>query len=56
MVNKLTIPSKKAKRGSTMDTVAKMKDPTTDTYIRGHQFVCAILVDRDHVIPFGIRL
>lgn len=48
--------SKKAKRGRTMDAVAKMKDPTTDTYIRGHQYVCAILVYRDHVIPFGIRL
>jgi DDE superfamily endonuclease len=48
--------SKKAKRGQAMDAVAKMKDPTTDTYIRGHQYVCAILVFRDHVIPWGIRL
>jgi SRSO17 transposase len=48
--------SKKAKRGKTMDAVAKMKDSTTDAYIRGHQYVCAILVCRDHVIPFGIRL
>jgi hypothetical protein len=48
--------SKTAKRGRTMDAVAKMKDPTTDTYIRGHQYVCAILVCRDYVIPFGIRL
>ena len=48
--------SKKAKRGRTMDAVAKMKDPTTATDIRGHQYVCAILVCRDHVIPFGIRL
>jgi SRSO17 transposase len=48
--------SKKATRGRTMDAIAKMKDPTTDTYIRGHQYVCAILVCRDHVIPFGIRL
>ena len=39
-----------------MDGVAKMKDPTTDAYIRGHQYVCAILVYRDHVIPCGIRL
>ena len=48
--------SKKAKRGKTMDAVAKMKDSTTDAYIRGHQYVCAILVCRDHVIPLGIRL
>jgi SRSO17 transposase len=48
--------SKKAKRGKTMEAVAKMKDPVTDTYIRGHQYVCAILVCRDHVIPWGIRL
>ena len=48
--------SKKAKRGKAMDAVAKMKDPTTEAYIRGHQYVCAILVCRDHVIPVGIRL
>jgi hypothetical protein len=48
--------SKKAKRGTQMDAVAKMKDSTTAAYIRGHQYVCAILVCRDHVIPFGIRL
>jgi SRSO17 transposase len=48
--------SKKAKRGRTMDAVAKMKDSTTDTYIRDHQYVCAIMVCRGHVIPFGIRL
>jgi SRSO17 transposase len=48
--------SKKAKRGRTMDAVAKMKDSTTDTYIRGHQYVGAIVVCRNHVIPFGIRL
>jgi SRSO17 transposase len=48
--------SKKAKRGKAMDAIAKMKDPTTDAYIRGHQYVCAILLYRDHVIPFGIRL
>jgi hypothetical protein len=48
--------AKQAKRGQTMDAVAKMKDSTTDAYIRGHQDVCAILVCRDHVIPFGLRL
>ena len=39
-----------------MDAVAKMKDPTTDAYIRGHQYVCGILVFRQQVIPWGIRL
>jgi SRSO17 transposase len=48
--------SKKAKRGKAMDAIATMKDPTTEAYIRGHQYVCAILVYRDHVIPLGIRL
>jgi hypothetical protein len=48
--------SKTAKRGKAMDAIAKMKDPTTEAYIQGHQYVCAILVYRDHVIPFGIRL
>ena len=48
--------SKKAKRGKAMDAVAKMKDPTIDAYIRGHQYVCGILVFRQHVIPYGVRL
>lgn len=48
--------SKKAKRGQAMDAIAKMKDPTTDAYIRGHQYVCGILLCRQHVIPWGIRL
>jgi SRSO17 transposase len=48
--------SKKAKRGQCMEAVAKMKDPMADTYIQGHQYVCAILVCRDQVIPWGIRL
>jgi SRSO17 transposase len=48
--------SKKAKRGKAMDAIAKVKDPVTDTYIQGHQYVCAILVCRDQVIPWGIRL
>jgi hypothetical protein len=38
--------SKKVKRGQCMDMVAKMKDPVTDTYIRGYQYVCAILMCR----------
>ena len=36
--------SKHAKRGKTMEAVAKMKDPTTEAYIRGQRYVCAILV------------
>jgi SRSO17 transposase len=48
--------SKKGKRGKRMDAVAKMKDPTTDSYIRGHQYVCGVLLFRQHVIPWGIRL
>jgi SRSO17 transposase len=48
--------SKKAKRGKAMDAVAKMKAPTIDAYIRGHQYVCGILVFHQHVIPYGIRL
>jgi SRSO17 transposase len=48
--------SKKAKRGQCMDAVAKMKDPVTDTYVWGHQYVCAVLVCRNQVIPWGIRL
>jgi SRSO17 transposase len=47
--------SKKAKRGTTMDAVAKMREPTLDAYIRGHQYVCGILLFRGQVIPFGIR-
>jgi hypothetical protein len=39
-----------------MDAVTNMKDPTTEAYIRGHQYVCAILAYHDHVIPLGIRL
>jgi hypothetical protein len=48
--------SQKAKRGQGMDAVAKMKDPVADTYIQGHQYVCAILICHDQVIPWGIRL
>jgi hypothetical protein len=47
--------SKQAKRGKAMDVVAKMEDPTIDAYIRGHQYVCGILVFRQHVMPWGIR-
>lgn len=48
--------SKKATRGKAMEAVAKRKDPTTAAYIQGHQYVCALLVYRDPVIPGGIRL
>lgn len=34
--------SKHAIRGQQMDAIAKMKDPTTDAYIRGHQYVCGL--------------
>jgi SRSO17 transposase len=39
-----------------MEAIAKMKDPVLDAFIWGHHYVCGILVYRDHVIPFGIRL
>jgi SRSO17 transposase len=48
--------SKIAKRGTVMEAIAKMKASTTDAYIRGHHYVCAILVYRHYVIPWGIRL
>jgi hypothetical protein len=48
--------SKKATRGPCMEAVATMKDPVADTYIQGHQYVCAMLVCRDQVISWGIRL
>lgn len=48
--------AKKAQRGMAMDAIATMKDPVLEAYIWGHQYVCAILVYRDHVIPLGIRL
>jgi SRSO17 transposase len=48
--------SKTPKRGTHMDAVAKMKDPVTEAYIQGHQYVCAILRFRHQVIPYGIRL
>jgi hypothetical protein len=39
-----------------MDAVAKMKDSTTDAYIRGHQDVCGLLIFRQPVLPVGLRL
>ena len=39
-----------------MDAVAQMNNPTIDAYIRGHQSVGGILVCRQPVIPYGIRL
>jgi hypothetical protein len=48
--------SKTAQRGQHLEAVTNLKDPTTDTYIQGHQYVCAILVCRASVIPFGLRL
>ena len=48
--------SKHAKRGQVMEAVAKMKDPTINAYIRGHQYVCGSVRFRGQVIPCGIRL
>jgi hypothetical protein len=48
--------STKAKRGQAMAAVAKMTEPTLDTYIRGPQYVCGLLLFRGQVIPGGIRL
>lgn len=48
--------SKTAKRGKAMDAITKVNDPVPATDIQGHQSVCAILVCRDQVIPWGIRL
>jgi DDE superfamily endonuclease len=47
--------SKHAKRGKQMDAIAKLKDPTTDASLRGHPYVCGLLLVRQHVIPWGIR-
>jgi hypothetical protein len=48
--------AKHAKRGKHMDAIAKLKDPTTDAYIRGHPYVCGLFLFRQHVSPWGIRL
>jgi SRSO17 transposase len=55
-VSLLLDDSKHAKRGKHMDAIAKMKDPTTAAYMRGHQYVCGTLLFRQQVIPWGIRL
>jgi hypothetical protein len=47
---------KQAERGTAMDAVAKTRQTTTEAYMRGHQYVCAILLLRHDVIPWGIRL
>jgi len=39
-----------------MESVAKMREPTTDAYVRRHPDVWAILGYREHEIPWGIRL
>jgi hypothetical protein len=43
--------STKAKRGSQLDAVAKMKDPVIAADIRGPHYGWAILAYHDHVIP-----
>jgi hypothetical protein len=48
--------AKKEKCGRSMEAVTIVKGPTTEVYIHGHQYVGAILVFRDGVIPYGIRL
>jgi hypothetical protein len=48
--------SQKAKRGPCMGAVAKLKAPVADPSIQGHQYVCAMVVCRDQVIAWGIRL
>jgi SRSO17 transposase len=55
-VSLLLDDSKHAKRGKHMDAIAKMKDPTTAAYMRGHPYVCGTLLFRQQVIPWGIRL
>jgi hypothetical protein len=47
--------SEQGKGGRRMETVAKMKDPTTDVYIRSHQYVYGTLLSPEHVIPWGLR-
>jgi hypothetical protein len=54
-LDRLIDDSQKAKRGQHRNAVAKMKDPTTDASIRGHQSVCGILGFRQQVIPWGLR-
>jgi hypothetical protein len=39
-----------------MESVTKLKDPITEAYIQGHQYVCAILSYLNCIIPWGIRL
>jgi hypothetical protein len=48
--------SKKGKRDKRMDAVAKMKGPTTEAYMQGHQHACGTLLSRQQVIPWGIQL
>jgi hypothetical protein len=39
-----------------MDAAGKMQDPTLDANIWGQHYVCAVLVCRRQVLPWGIRL
>lgn len=48
--------SKKRKFGKYMDAISKMKDPISGAFMRGHQYVCAIIFFRGLIIPWGIRL
>ena len=48
--------SKNRKRDRAMQAVCRMKDPLTNTSMRGHQYVTAVLSFRGYTIPLGIRL
>jgi Transposase DDE domain len=47
--------AKTAKRGKAMEAVATRQESGTAPYLRGQQYVCAILGCGDQVIPYGIR-
>jgi hypothetical protein len=48
--------SQPAQRGMAMDASATRKAPVLDASLWGHQYVCALLLYRDHVLPCGLRL
>jgi hypothetical protein len=52
-VSLLIDAAQKATRGSQLDAVTTMKDPTTEVYMRGQQYVWAILADHDPRHPLG---
>jgi hypothetical protein len=48
--------SKNATWGLCIEAVATRQDPAADAFMQGHQQVCVMLVCRDQVIPWDIRL